>query len=72
LITNYDICIIHGIAYQCPVGDRCKDCQLILLDGLSFKDKIEWIEKLSDKEIKHVIKHHNKCSKMRDNGSKNE
>ena len=55
---------LYGLAYACPKNCRQKDCPLIDLDHLSFKEKVEWINKCSDVDIKAILIHHSKCTKQ--------
>lgn len=54
---------IFGIAYGCPKGIRDNDCPLMEIEPLSFKEKIEWINKLDVKKKKAILRHHAFCTK---------
>lgn len=58
-MTNLDI---YCIAYGCPKKDREKDCPFAEIVHLSFKQKIEWIDKLDDLKKEAIIKHHMNCT----------
>jgi len=54
--------IIYGIAYNCPAQNRESDCPLKKLDHLSFKEKVNFINKLSEEERKVILEYHKFCS----------
>lgn len=57
--------ILYGILFECPVGKRNKDCPLIEVDYLSFRDKLIWIEKYNYELKVQIINHHKECSEKR-------
>lgn len=58
---NAQIC--YGLSYECPKGlDRGESCPFTAIDHLTFKEKIEWLDKLSEKERKELIEHHYYCT----------
>lgn len=54
---------IYGIAYLCPKLLRNDQCPLNEVDNLSFKEKVIWIEGLSEQKKESILKHHFVCSK---------
>lgn len=57
---------IYCIAYGCPKAtNRDKDCPLLEIDHLSFKEKIEWINELSKEKKEFILRHHSFCSKRK-------
>jgi len=54
--------IIYGIAYNCPVQNRESDCPFKELNHLPFKEKVIFINQLSDEERKAILEHHKFCS----------
>lgn len=56
---------LYSIAYGCPKGKRENDCPLLKIDHLSFKEKIEWTDKLSDEQKESILKHHSFCIKWK-------
>lgn len=55
--------VIYGIAYECPNKKRDKDCPLLEIDHLSFKEKVEFIDELSEEKKKNILSHHTFCTK---------
>ena len=55
---------IFGIAYGCPKMNRDKDCPLLEIDQLSFKEKLDWISELDDDKKEAIIRQHSICTKM--------
>lgn len=60
-----DFSEFYGILFGCPVGDRRQDCPLIRFENLSFKEKIQWFDKLSNEEKLDICKHHTECTDNR-------
>jgi hypothetical protein len=60
MITISDI---YGIAYGCPKGKRDKDCPLLEVDHLSFKEKVEFVAELSEEKKEIILSHHIFCTK---------
>lgn len=58
---------LYGIAYSCPKMDRDKDCPLSEIEHLSFKEKIDWINKLDDGKKEAILTHHAYCTKNNNN-----
>ena len=55
--------ILCGLAYNCPYLQRKDDCPFNEVDHLSFKEKIEWIENLSQDKKWAILEHHQVCPK---------
>lgn len=55
--------ILYGIAYGCPRRIRDNDCPLMEIEQLSFKEKIEFINKLDEKKREAIVCHHAICTK---------
>ena len=53
---------LYGIAYGCPKMNRNKDCLLLEIDNLSFKEKVDWINELDEEKIEVILKHHELCT----------
>lgn len=60
MITKSDI---YCIAYGCPKKKRDNDYPLLEIDHLSFKEKIEFIDKLSEEKKGIILSHHIFCTK---------
>jgi len=58
---NYEI--IYGLAFGCPYLDRQDNCPLKELEQLSFKEKVNWINSLSQDRKQKLIEKHKNCSK---------
>jgi hypothetical protein len=52
----------YGVLYECPAGNRLADCPIYGMDHISFKEKIEWFENLSDAEKSTIVCYHILCS----------
>lgn len=53
---------IYGIAYGCPRMIRKKDCPLLVIEHLSFKEKVNWINELNDKKGNAILMYHTICT----------
>lgn len=58
---------IYGIAYECPTGKRNNNCPLMRVSNLSFKEKLSWIEGLTEEHWKTIVEYHKHCSNSREN-----
>jgi len=58
---NYEI--IYGLAFDCPYFDRQDDCPLKEMEQISFKEKVNWINSLSQERKQKLIEKHKNCSK---------
>jgi hypothetical protein len=56
---------LYGLAYSCPYFQRKTDCPFNEIDHLSFPEKIEWIDNLSQDKKKAILEHHQTCSQKR-------
>ena len=56
--------VLYGIAYGCPKGKRDKDCPLLEIDHLSFKEKVEFIDELSEEKKEIILSRHIFCTKQ--------
>ncbi len=58
-----DLNDLYGIAFGCPRAQRTESCPMTEIENLSFKERVDWIDKLS-MEMKTVIYlHHKLCTK---------
>lgn len=57
---------IYGFAYNCPCLERLDDCPIKKIDHLSFKEKVQYIDNLSQNQKNEIIEYHIKCSKGRE------
>ena len=53
---------LYGLAYNCPAKQRQDDCPLNVMEHLSFKEKVNWINELSKEEKKVILEQHQVCS----------
>jgi hypothetical protein len=60
---------IYGLIYECPYRHRRADCPLIEIDQLSYSEKLEWVESLSNKKIGELLEHHEVCFAERVDGN---
>ncbi len=58
---------IYGILYSCPAGERIEECPIRSLDHLSFHDKVDLIDGLSEDEKTAISQEHWRCSSKRKN-----
>jgi hypothetical protein len=56
---------IYGILFDCPAGDRLRDCPNRKVEKLSFKGKLRWFDNLNYEEKSNLHKHHIECSNKR-------
>lgn len=55
---------LYCIAYGCLKGtNRNNDCPLPKIEHLSFKEKIDWIDKLDGKKKEAILTHHACCTR---------
>tara|TARA_R110002050_G_scaffold274283_2_gene418659 strand:+ start:16683 stop:16892 length:210 start_codon:yes stop_codon:yes gene_type:complete len=62
MITKSDI---YCIAYECPKKNRDNDCPLLEIEHLSFKEKLDWIDKLDEESHEFILRHHSFCTKRK-------
>ncbi len=53
--------IYYGLAFQCPYNNRQEDCPLIKVDGMTFREKIEWINGANPTLLKTIGIAHKTC-----------
>jgi len=56
---------LYGLTYGCPHLERQPDCPLKQIEHLSFREKVKWIDKLSEEEKEAILEHHQRCTKNR-------
>ena len=56
---------LYGLAYDCPYLQRKDDCPLKEVNHLSFKEKVEWVDRLDTEKKRTILVHHQVCSKNR-------
>ena len=59
--------IQYGLLYECCFVVRNDDCPFKVVDSLSFKDKVVWLDGLSGEKKKLLWKQHLICSEIREN-----
>ncbi len=52
---------LYGLAYGCPYIERRDNCPFKGIDQLSFKEKVEWIDSMSEEKKKSVYESHLIC-----------
>ena len=58
-----DVNSLYGLAFDCPYFDRQDDCPLKEMEQISFKEKVNWINSLSQERKQKLIEKHKNCSK---------
>ena len=58
---SYEKIFVFGLMTNCPEGEPLIDCPLEKYRKLSKIQRINNLEKLSDKETDNIIKHHHEC-----------
>ncbi len=61
---------VYGIAYDCPALEREDDCPMNVYKDLSFYEKFKKINLLTNKEVRDICIHHEKCSLKKRHGQK--
>ena len=56
---------LYGLAFDCPYLDRQDDCPLKDIEQLSIKEKVNWINEMSQERKQKMIKQHINCAKSR-------
>ncbi len=56
---------LYGLAYNCPHLERQLNCPLMQVEHLSFREKVKWIDNLSEVEKETILDRHKVCSKNR-------
>jgi hypothetical protein len=56
---------LYGLAFDCPYFDRNDDCPLKEKEQLPLREKVSWINSLSQDEKQKMIEQHKNCSKNR-------
>ena len=54
--------ILYGIAYECPHKERKMDCPLQKIEHLSYKEKIDWINGISNEKKVAIVNRHMQCT----------
>jgi hypothetical protein len=52
---------LYGLAYECPCRKRTETCPLKDVEMLSFREKVEWINGLSEEEKRSIWNQHKVC-----------
>jgi hypothetical protein len=60
-----DINSLYGLAFECPYFDRQDDCPLKEMEQLTLREKVNWINSLSQDGKQKLIEKHKNCSKNR-------
>lgn len=56
--VDIDLC---GLAYECLFGKRTEACPLKGIEMLSFREKVVWIDGLSEDEKRLIWNRHRVC-----------
>jgi hypothetical protein len=57
----------YGLAYKCPFYRRKNNCPFNEIEHLSFKEKVDWIDLLSEDKQRSIWNLHLACFKNREN-----
>lgn len=57
---------LAGLAYECPHEKRTKDCPLSEIEHLTFKEKLVWIDQLTQDRKMQIMNFHYCCSYSRE------
>ncbi len=57
---NYNV-RFYGNLYVCPAGKRNPDCPILEIQNLTFAERVEWFDDLSDEEKSVLEEHHKNC-----------
>lgn len=60
-----DVNSLYGLAFDCPYFDRQDDCPLKEMEQLPLREKVNWINSLSQDRKQKLIEKHKNCSKNR-------
>jgi len=60
---------LYGLAYDCLHRIRKNNCPLKSIDSLSFQEKVNWIDELSEERKRSIWEQHMVCSKIRNRES---
>lgn len=60
-----DIHKLYGLAFNCPYLERQDDCLLKVIEQLSFKEKVNWVNGLSQDFKQKILEKHKNCSANR-------
>jgi hypothetical protein len=60
-----DVNSLYGLAFDCPYYDRQDNCPLKEMEQLPLREKVSWINSLSQDEKQKLIEKHWNCSKNR-------
>lgn len=56
---------LYGLSYECPYAIRKNNCPLKDIDSLSFQEKVDWIDGLSEERKRSIWEQHIVCSQIR-------
>ena len=52
---------LYGLAFSCPYFDRKDDCPLKEMEQLPLREKVNWINSLSQERKQKLIEKHKNC-----------
>jgi len=61
---------VYGLLFECPMKKEEHECPFTAIRILSPEERLKYIEKLSDKELRKLYRHHRKCLVLREQGKK--
>jgi len=56
---------LYGLSYECPYVLKKCNCPLKCVDSLSFQEKVDWIDDLSEESKRSIWEQHIACSQIR-------
>jgi len=58
---------LYGLSYECPYIRRKDNCPLKDINSLPFKEKVDWIDCLSEDKQRSILEQHSVCIYDREN-----
>ena len=60
---------LYGLSFECPYRMRKDNCPLKGIDSLAFREKVDWIDNLSEVRKRSIWEQHRTCSQIRNSRS---
>jgi hypothetical protein len=59
---------IVGLLVECPFEPNPTDCALQPIRKKPLKERIEWVNQLTDDQVRDIISEHKECLKRKERG----
>jgi len=56
---------LYGLSFECPYKMRKNNCPLKGIDSLAFREKVDWLDNLSEERKRSIWEQHIICSQIR-------